>query len=112
MTISWQLLLAAAGGFICIVTALEKLQDIIKKAKQPTRDVEAKLKSDFDRINALENEMSDIRNDLEYVRDSLMLQMENDLVILEHMRTNNSTGKIADREAEIKKFLLKHQHEN
>lgn len=112
MTITWQLILAVAGGFLCIVNALEKIQEIIKKAKQPTKDVEEKLASDYARLNNLENEMENIKDDLEYVRDSLMLQMENDLVILEHMRTNNSTGKIAAREAEIKKFLLKHQHEN
>ena len=111
MTITWQLVLAVAGGFLCIISALEKIQEIIKKAKQPTEDVEEKLARDYNRINNLEAEMEDIKGDLEYVRDSLMLQMENDLVILEHMRTNNSTGKIAEREKEIKKFLLKHQHE-
>lgn len=111
MTITWQLVLAVAGGFLCIISALEKIQEIIKKVKQPTEDVEEKLARDYNRINNLEAEMEDIKDDLEYVRDSLMLQMENDLVILEHMRTNNSTGKIAEREKEIKKFLLKHQHE-
>ena len=111
MTITWQLILAVAGGFVCVVTALEKLQEIIKKAKQPTEDVAEKLARDYNRINNLEAEMEDIKDDLEYVRDSLMLQMENDLVILEHMRTNNSTGKIAEREKAIKNFLLKHQHE-
>ena len=111
MTITWQLVLAVAGGFLCIISALEKIQEIIKKAKQPTEDVEEKLARDYSRINNLEAEMENIKDDLEYVRDSLMLQMENDLVILEHMRTNNSTGKIAEREEEIKKFLLKHQHE-
>ena len=111
MIITWQLVLAVAGGFLCIISALEKIQEIIKKAKQPSEDVEEKLARDYTRLNNLDVEMENIKNDLEYVRDSLMLQMENDLVILEHMRTNNSTGKIAEREKEIKKFLLKHQHE-
>lgn len=111
MTITWQLILAAAAGFLCIVNALEKIQEIVKKAKQPSEDVEEKLARDYTRLNNLDAEMEDIKDDLEYVRDSLLLQMENDLVILEHMRTNNSTGKIAEREQTIKDFLLKHQHE-
>ena len=111
MTITWQLILAAAGGFLCVVNALEKIQEIVKKAKQPSEDVEKNLERDYKRLNNLETEMEDIKDDLEYVRDSLLLQMENDLVILEHMRTNNSTGKIAEREETIKNFLLKHQHE-
>ena len=82
-----------------------------QKAKQPSEDVEEKLARDYARLNNLDAEMEDIKDDLEYVRDSLLLQMENDLVILEHMRTNNSTGKIAAREQTIKEFLLKHQHE-
>ena len=111
MTITWQLILAAAAGFLCVVNALEKIQEIIKKAKKPSEDVEEKLARDYTRLNNLDAEMEDIKDDLEYVRDSLLLQMENDLVILEHMRTNNSTGKIAEREETIKNFLLKHQHE-
>lgn len=109
MTLTWQLVLTICAGFVCIVTALEKLQDIIKRAKEPTEDVNDKLARDYDRINALDKEMDEIKETLDYVRDSLMLQMENDLVIFEHMRTDNATGKISAREGEIKKFLLKHQ---
>ena len=109
---NWTLALTICAGFVCIVTAIEKLQDIIKKFRTPTEDVETKLSRDFKRINELEKKMDDIEETLEYVRDSLLLQMENDLVIFEHMRTNNSTGKIAEREGEIKKFLLKHQQNN
>lgn len=111
MTITWQLVLAVAGGFVCIVTALEKLQEIIKKAKQPTDDIADKLQRDYNRINKLEEKLAEIEEALDYTRDCLMLQMETDLVILEHMRTNNSTGKIAKREEAIKEFLLKHQPE-
>ena len=110
MVLNWQVVLAVCAGFVCVVTALEKLQDIIKKAKQPTEDVETKLARDYKRINDLEKDMEDIKDTLDYVRESLMLQMENDLAIFEHMRTNNSTCKIKEREEAIDKFLLKHQN--
>ena len=106
---NWTMALTICAGFVCLVTALEKLQDIIKKFRTPTEDVEDKLKRDYKRINDLENDVSDIKDTLDYVRDSLKLQLENDLAIFEHMRTNNSTGKIKDREDAIDKFLLEHQ---
>lgn len=112
MIITWQLVLAAAGGFVCIVTALEKLQDIIRKAKKPVKDVDEKLARDYDRLNALDKELKELKEVLDYVKDSLMLLMENDLVTLEHMRTNNSTGKISEREDVVKHFLLEHQQKN
>ena len=109
MYMNWQLALTIAAGFVCFVTAIEKLQDIIKKFRAPTEDVEDKLKRDFKRINDLEKDMEDIKETLDYVRESMMLQMETDMVICEHMRTNNSTGKIKAREEAINQFLLKHQ---
>ena len=107
---NWPMILTICAGFVCLVTALEKLQDIIKKFRTPTEDVEDKLKRDYKRINDLENDMTEIKETLDYVRDSIVLQMENDLVIFEHMRTNNSTGKIKEREDAIDQFLLKHQN--
>ena len=106
---TWEWILAVCAGFICLVNAAEKLQSIIKKTKEPKEDTDDKLARDYKRINKHDKELDAIKKDMDYIMDSLLLQMENDMVILEHMRTNNSTGKIAEREKAIKDFLLKHQ---
>ena len=103
---------AACGGFSCVCVAVGWLIKIVKGVRKPSEDVNAKLKRDYDRINALDEDMKDIRYILSYLIDSQTLQIENDQVILEHLRTNNSTGKIAEREKAIDKFLKDHQSYN
>ena len=57
----------------------------------------------------LHKEMKEIRSDLDYLKDALKLLLENDKVMLEHIRTNNATGKIANRETATFNFLNEHQ---
>ena len=109
MVLNWQVVLAVCAGFVCVVTALEKLQEIIKKTKEPSKDVQGKLQRDYDRINDLDKQMKDIVKVLKYLIDSQNLLISNDRVILEHLRTNNSTGDITKREDAIDKFLEEHQ---
>lgn len=109
MVITWQLVLAVAGGFVCIMGALREVKKVIEAAKKPGEDIAKKFANDDKRLNDIEKDMKEISNTLKYLIDSQNLQLENDKVILEHMRTNNSTGKIAEREDAIYKFLKKHQ---
>ena len=109
---TWQMAVVIAGGVVCVIGFLEKIQSIIHKAKQPGKDVEEKLARDYNRLNGHDKDMQDIRDILKYLIDSQNLQLENDQVILEHLRTNNSTGKISDRETAINDFLKKHQKYN
>ena len=104
-----QSLVAVCGGFSCVCVAIGWLIKIVKGVKKPADDVNAKLKRDYDRINQLETDMDDIRKILNYLIESQNLQIENDQVLLEHMRTNNSTGKMAAREEAIRTFLKSHQ---
>ena len=111
---TWGWILSACTGFIVLVNTAEKIQSIIHKAKAPQKEEKEenadKFARDYKRLNEHEKELANIRKDMDYIMDSLLLQTENDMVILEHMRTNNSTGKIAEREKAIKEFLLKHQN--
>ena len=100
---------AACGGFSCVCVAVGWLIKIIKGVKKPADDINDKLKRDYDRLNAHDEDMKDIRRILSYLIESQNLQIENDQVILKHLRTNNSTGEIAEREKAIDKFLKDHQ---
>lgn len=110
---TWGWILAVCGGFLVLADTAEKIQSIIRKAKAPQKEEHEenadKFARDYKRLNEHDKEIEKIRKDMDYIMDSLLLQTENDMVILEHMRTNNSTGKIAEREKAIKEFLLKHQ---
>lgn len=104
-----EIFLQICTGFTVVCVAIGWLIKIIKNAKQPISNVDEKLQRDYKRINEIDKEIEELQDTLQYIKASLKLQMENDLVILEHMRTNNSTGKIAEREEKTKQFLLEHQ---
>ena len=97
---------AACGGFSCVCVAVGWLIKIIKSLKKPSEDVNDKLKRDYDRINKLESDMAEIKQFMGQMNDNFIFLLENDLVAFEHMRTNNSTGKITKQEASINQFLL------
>ena len=108
-TTAWNIIEHACISIAVIGAALVYIAKGVKTIKKPADDVNDKLQRDYDKINDHDKDIRGIQSTLDYLKDSLVLQMENDLVILEHMRTNNSTGKIAERESKTKEFLLKHQ---
>lgn len=106
---TWEWILTVSAGLLVLINVAEKIQSIIHKAKQPQENNDDKFARDYKRLNKHDEEIDSIRKDMDYIMESLLLQTQNDMVILEHMRTNNSTGKIAEREKAIQDFLLKHQ---
>ena len=109
MMVSVDLILKICAGFTCICVAAGWLIKIIKGIKKPKDDIDDKLQRDYDRLNDHDKEMKAIKSDMEYLKESLRLLMENDKVMLEHMRTNNATGEIAKREKATFDFLNAHQ---
>ena len=104
-----QVFVAICVGFSTVCVAVGWLIKIIKGIKRPKDDIDDKLQRDYDRINKLDKDMKAIEKTLEYIKQSLKIQMENDKVILEHMRTNNATGDIAEREKATFNFLNSNQ---
>ena len=104
-----QAFVAICGSFSVVCVAAGWLIKIIKGIKKPKDDIDDKLQRDYDRLNEHDKEMKIIKSDMEYLKKSLRLLMENDKVMLEHMRTNNATGEIAKREKATFDFLNAHQ---
>ena len=108
-TTAWSIIQNVCISIAVIGAAIVYIAKGIKTIRKPADDVNDKLQRDYNKLNDHDKDLRDVKAALNYLKDSLVLQMENDLVILEHMRTNNSTGKIAERESKTKEFLLKHQ---
>lgn len=78
----------------------KELKDAITEMlKDEFKGVDEKLDNDNKRIKDLED-----ANKFMYKAISLLLQ--DDLAILEHLRTNNSTGKMAEQERKVQDFLI------
>jgi len=89
------------GGLYAGVKYLKKeLKDgITEMLKDQFRDVDTKLDSDNKRIKALEEQSA-------FILKAISLLLQDDLAILEHLRTSNNTGKMAEQEEKVQKFLI------
>lgn len=89
------------GGLIAGVKYLKKeLKDgIVEMLKDEFKGVDAKLDSDNKRIKALEEQSA-------FILKAISLLLQDDLAILEHLRTSNNTGKMAEQEQKVQQFLI------
>lgn len=103
MYVTWKILiagfLAVCVGFSSICAAGVWIIKIIKGIKKPSEDVHKKLDNDNKRIRALEEQSS-------FILRAISLLLQDDLAILEHLRTDNNTGKMAEQEQAVQKFLI------
>ena len=88
------------GGLYGGVKYLKKeLKDgILSMLKEQFDSIDDKFENDGDRIKKLEDQSL-------FLFKAISLLLEDDIAILEHLRTNNATGKMAKQEDEIHKFL-------
>lgn len=100
--------LAQVAAVIAFIVALyggvkylkKELKDgLSEMMKDQFANIDSKLDNDNRRIKDLEES-----NKFMYKAISLLLQ--DDLAILEHLRTNNSTGKMAEQEQKVQEFLI------
>lgn len=96
------------SAFILFVGALyagvkylkKELKDgIVEMLKDEFRGVDEKLDNDNKRIKALEDQSA-------FILKAISLLLQDDLAILEHLRTSNNTGKMAEQEEKVQKFLI------
>lgn len=103
ITMTWQSVLlwflAVCGGFSTICVAGGWVLKIIKGLKKPSDDVKQKLDNDNKRIKELENQFG-------FVLKAISLLLQDDLVILNHLRTDNNTGEMAKQEHQVQEFLI------
>jgi len=103
ITLTWNELfgyfIAACAGFTSICVAFGWVVKIVKGAKKPGDDIRRKLDNDNDRIKSLESQFA-------FVLKAISLLLQDDLVILNHLRTDNNTGEMAKQESKVQEFLV------
>lgn len=99
------------SAFILFVGALyagvkylkKELKDgIVEMLKDQFKGVDDKLDNDNKRIKALEDQTA-------FILKAISLLLQDDLAILEHLRTDNNTGKMAEQEEKVQKFLIERE---
>lgn len=89
------------GGLYAGVKYLKKelKEGVIEMLKDEFKGVDEKLDNDNKRIKALEDQSA-------FILKAISLLLQDDLAILEHLRTDNNTGKMAEQEEKVQKFLI------
>lgn len=99
--------LGQIAAFVVFVGALyggvkylkKELKDaIVEMLKDQFKDVDNKLDSDNKRIKELESHLA-------FILRAISLLLQDDVAILEHLRTSNNTGKMAEQEEKVLDFL-------
>ena len=110
MYVTWQILI---GGFIAVCVGfssmcvagghLLKIIDKVKKPVEDTKDrfarIDEKLDDDYKRIRRIEDQNA-------FMLKAISLLLQDDLVILNHLRTDNNTGEIVKQEQKVQEFLI------
>lgn len=104
MYVTWKMILAGfvaiCVGFSSVCAAGVWIIKIVKGLKKPSVDVNEKLDNDNKRIKALEDQSA-------FILKAISLLLQDDLAILEHLRTDNASGRMAEQEAKVQDFLIK-----
>lgn len=89
------------GAFYAGVKYLKKeLKDgVVEMLKDEFKGIDDKLDNDNKRIKALEDQSA-------FILKAISLLLQDDLAILEHLRTSNNTGKMAEQEEKVQQFLI------
>lgn len=103
VTLTWQNvllgLLAVCGGFSTVCIAGGWLIKIIKGLKKPSNDMKTRVEDN-------EKQIKELKKQFAFMLKALPLLLQDDLVILEHLRTSNNTGKMEEQEGKVHEFLL------
>ena len=91
---------AVCVSFSSVCVAGGWVLKIIKGLRKPSVDVNEKLDNNDKRIKALEDQSA-------FILKAISLLLQDDMVILNHLRTTNNTGEMEEQEKKVQEFLIK-----
>ena len=99
-------IVSACVGFSSICVAVGWLLKIINGLKKPSDDVKARLKDIDEKLDNDNKSIKTINENNAFLMKAISLLLQDDIAILEHLRTSNASGKMAEQEAKVHEFLL------
>ena len=106
ITITYENVMAFLAFFTAACVAGGWLIKIIKGLKKPVDDVKLRLDGQDQKLANDNERLKKIESTLEELREVQPMILRSEYVILQHMRTNNSTGEIAKQEEAINNYLF------
>ena len=111
--VMWKMILlslvAVAGGFSTICVAVGWLIKIVNAVRKPSQSIKARFEKHDQTLDDQQKEMKELRRQFAFMLRAIPLLLQDDLVILTHLRTQNNSGKMQQQEDKIHDFLLDRQ---
>ena len=104
--ISIEDVIAVCIGFSTMCVAAGWLIKIIKALKAPADKVNSNIKNNGEQIGRNDKRISMLERQNGFILKAISLLLQDDLVILNHLRTTNNTGEMAEQETKVQDFLL------
>ena len=100
--------LGQVAAFVAFVVALYiGIKTLRKELKEAiTEMLKDQFKSADDKLDNDNKRIKDLEDANKFMYKAISLLLQDDLAILEHLRTNNSTGKMAEQEKKVQEFLI------
>ena len=111
MYVTWQLIISVCVGFSSICVAVGWLIKIIDKVKKPTEDINQRMKKQDEIIEGLSKQIEELKKQNGFMFKAISLLLEDDLAILNHLRTDNNTGEMTKQEQKVQGFLIEQKVE-
>lgn len=99
------------GQVAAVVAFIVALYGGIKYLKKELKDaITEMLKDQFksvdDKLDNDNKRIKDLEDANKFIYKAISLLLQDDIAILEHLRTNNATGKMAAQEKKVQDFLI------
>lgn len=99
------------GQIATLVAFVVALIGGVKYLKKEVKDAIAEmLKDEFksvdDKLDKDNRRLNDLEEQTKFLYKAISLLLQDDLAILEHLRTDNATGKMAKQEQKVQQFLI------
>lgn len=99
------------GQIAAVIAFVVALYGGVKYLKKEVKDALAEmLKSQFSdvdkKLDTDNRRIKDLEEQQKFLYKAISLLLQDDIAILEHLRTNNATGKMKEQEQKVQDFLI------
>ena len=110
ITLTWQTILlgflAVCGGFTTVCVAGGWFIKIVKSLKKPSDDIKGRLDTQDKKLDNDNKRIHELETQFGFVLKAISLLLQDDLVLFNHLRTDNNTGEMAKQESKVQEFLI------
>lgn len=94
------------GGFSTVCVAVGWFMKVWNLVRRPAESTKAKFEKHDELLDNDNKRIKELEKQFSFLLKALPILLQDDLIILNHLRTENNTGKMQKQEEKLNEFLL------